>query len=97
MLLLASLALAFQAFREPFTAEVLIAAVSIAYLFTIISPTPAGIGFVEGAVTLTLTSLRVPLAAATVIALTYRGFTLWLPVLVGMAAMPRLAAMKMTG
>lgn len=37
--------------------------------------------------TLALTTLRVPLAAATIITLAYRGITLWLTLLYGMIAM----------
>ena len=52
---------------------------SIGWLFLIVSPTPAGLGIVEGAMTLALASLHVPLEAATVITLAYRGLTFWLP------------------
>jgi uncharacterized membrane protein YbhN (UPF0104 family) len=64
----------------------LIAGFSIGYLFLIVSPTPAGIGFVEGALTLGLRSLHVPLGDATVVALAYRGLTLWIPLFFGMLA-----------
>jgi uncharacterized protein (TIRG00374 family) len=76
----------FLAFNVPFSAGTLIAGFSIGYLFLIVSPTPAGIGFVEGALTLSLRSLNVPLGAATVITLAYRGITLWIPLLFGMIA-----------
>ncbi|MCX6070619.1 MAG: lysylphosphatidylglycerol synthase domain-containing protein, partial [Chloroflexi bacterium] len=65
----------------------LLAGYAIGYLFVIVSPTPSGIGFVEGAMTLALTTLRVPLAAATVITLAFRGITVWLTLLYGMVAM----------
>jgi hypothetical protein len=64
-----------------------VAGFAIGYLFLIVSPTPSGIGFVEGAMTLALTTLRVPLAAATIITLAYRGITLWLTLLYGAIAM----------
>jgi uncharacterized protein (TIRG00374 family) len=76
----------FLAFRQPFSVSTLIAAFSIGYLFLIVSPTPSGIGFVEGALTLALTSLRVPLAAAVLISLAYRGITLWFPFAYGAIA-----------
>ncbi len=72
--------LAFQVRAEP---DTLVAGFCIAYLFTIVSPTPSGIGVVEGAMTIGLSSLGVPLGAATVITLAYRGLTFWLPFVYG--------------
>jgi uncharacterized membrane protein YbhN (UPF0104 family) len=77
----------FLAFHQPFALETLIAGFSIGYLFTIVSPTPSGVGFVETAMTLALTSMRVGLAPAALIVLSYRGFTLWLTLAYGMVAM----------
>lgn len=85
--LIAILSLVFIAFRQPFTPGILIATFSIGYLFYIVSPTPSGVGFVEGAMTLVLSSLRVPLAAAAVIAVAFRGITFWLTILYGMLAL----------
>ncbi len=85
-LLISILFLVFMAFKVPFSVGTLIAGFSIGYLFMIVSPTPAGIGFVEGALTLGLRSLNVPLGAATVVTLAYRGITLWLPLFIGMLA-----------
>jgi uncharacterized protein (TIRG00374 family) len=65
----------------------LIASFSIGYLFYIVSPTPSGVGFVEGAMTLILTSLGLSLAISIVITLAFRGVTFWLTVLYGMLAM----------
>lgn len=84
ILLLSVLTLMFIAFKVPLTVGTLVAGFSIGYLFLIVSPTPAGIGVVEGALTLALRSLYVPLGAAAVIALAYRGITFWVPLLVGM-------------
>jgi uncharacterized membrane protein YbhN (UPF0104 family) len=53
----------------------------------IISPTPAGIGVVEGALTLALTSMYISLEDAAVITLSYRGITFWIPMLVGMISL----------
>jgi hypothetical protein len=86
-LLVSILFLVFLAFQQPFSIGTVIAGTGVGYLFTIISPTPSGIGIVEGAMALTLRSLRVPLAAATVIALAFRGFTFWLTLFYGMFAM----------
>jgi uncharacterized protein (TIRG00374 family) len=84
---LAILALSFLAFQVPVTAGTLIAGYSIGFLFVIVSPTPAGLGVVEGVMTLALTSLRVPLGAATVVTLTFRALTFWLPLLYGFLAL----------
>jgi glycosyltransferase 2 family protein len=85
-LLVLVLLLIFLAFNTAFSAGTVVAGFGIAYLFVIVSPTPFGLGIVEGVMTLTLRSLRVPLEAATVITLAFRGLTFWLPWLVGMAA-----------
>lgn len=87
VLLLTVLALVFAAFGRPLSASTLIASFSVGYLFYIVSPTPSGIGFVEGAMTLVLTSLGMPIATAAVITLAFRGITFWLTILYGMAAM----------
>jgi uncharacterized protein (TIRG00374 family) len=83
IVLIIILLLMFVAFKEPFTPGILIASFSLCYLFFYASPTPAGIGIVEGVMTLALKSMGVPLSSATLITLTYRGFTFWLPLLVG--------------
>ncbi len=85
-LLISILFLMFLAFKVPFSVGTLIAGFSIGYLFLIVSPTPAGIGVVEGALTLALTSLNVSLGAAAVLTLAYRGITFWVPLLGGMVA-----------
>jgi len=86
-LLIVILGLVFAAFGQPFTLSILIASFSIGYLFYIVSPTPSGVGFVEGAMTLVMTSLGLSLAVSAVIALTFRGVTFWLTVLYGMLAL----------
>jgi uncharacterized membrane protein YbhN (UPF0104 family) len=86
-LLLGILLLVFLAFGQPYSAGTIVAGFSIGHLFTIVSPTPAGIGVVEGAMTLGLRSLRVPLGSATIITLAYRGLTFWLPFGYGFAGL----------
>jgi glycosyltransferase 2 family protein len=83
-LLILILTLTFLAFDRPFNPAAIIAAFSIAYLFLIVSPTPSGLGIVEGVMTVALSSLDVPLESAAVITLAYRGITFWVPLLVGM-------------
>lgn len=85
-LLIVILGLIFVAFGQPFTISMLIASFSIGYLFYIVSPTPSGVGFVEGAMTLVMTSLGLTLAVSAVIALAFRGVTFWLTILYGMLA-----------
>jgi uncharacterized protein (TIRG00374 family) len=86
ILLVIILWLIFLAFQVPYSPGTIIGGWSIGYLFLIVSPTPAGLGVVEGALTLALTSLNVPLGAAAVITLAYRGITYWMPLLIGMLA-----------
>lgn len=81
---LSILTLMFLAFDVPFTAGTIFGSFGIGYLFVIVSPTPAGIGIVEGVLVLVMKTLLVPLDAATIITLSYRGVTFWLPLLVGM-------------
>lgn len=82
-LLILILFLMFKAFSVPLSLGTLIAGFSISYLFLIVSPTPAGLGFVEGALTLALSSMYIPLGAAAIVALAYRGITFWLPLAIG--------------
>jgi uncharacterized protein (TIRG00374 family) len=84
ILMMIILFLMFLAFRQPYTIATIVAGFSMGKLFTIVSPTPSGVGFVETAMTLALNSLGVPLAPAALIVLGYRGFTLWLMILYGM-------------
>lgn len=84
IILITVFTLIFLSFDVPFTLGTIIAGFSVSYLFLIVSPTPSGIGVVEGILTLTLRSLNVPLGAAAVIALAYRGVSFWFPLIVGM-------------
>lgn len=82
-LLMLVLVFSFLSFEVPFSAGTIIAGFSIAYLFLIVSPTPSGIGIVEGLMPLALTSLNVNWSQAVVITLTYRTVTFWIPFGVG--------------
>jgi uncharacterized protein (TIRG00374 family) len=82
-ILLIIMALSFLSFHQPFSVGTLVAGLSIAYLFVIVSPTPAGLGFVEGALTIALNTMRVPLGTAALITLVYRAITFWFPLAVG--------------
>lgn len=85
-LLICVLAFTFLAFETPFTVGTLVGGFSIGYLFLIVSPTPAGLGVVEGVLTVVLNTLRVKWEAAALITLTYRAITFWFPLLVGAVA-----------
>jgi hypothetical protein len=85
-LMMCILMASFLSFQVPFTAGTIIGGFSIAYLFLIVSPTPSGIGIVEGIMPLALSSLRIPWSQAIIITLTYRGITFWLPLGVGAIA-----------
>ena len=56
----------------------------MAHMFLVGSPMPSGVGIVEGALAVARNSLGVPLGDATVVTLAYRGFSFWMPVMVGM-------------
>ncbi len=85
-LLICVLAFTFLAFETPFTVGTLIGGFSISYLFLIVSPTPSGVGVVEGVMTLILNTLRVKLEASVLITLVYRAITFWCPFIVGAIA-----------
>lgn len=82
-LLMLILICSFLAFEVPFSTGSIIAGFSIAYLFLIVSPTPSGIGIVEGIMPVALTSLNVNWSQAVVITLIYRAATFWFPLGIG--------------
>lgn len=83
VLLMTILILSFLSFEVPFSTGTIIAGFSLAYLFLIVSPTPSGIGIVEGLMPIALTSLNVNWSHAVLITLTYRTVTFWVPFGVG--------------
>jgi uncharacterized protein (TIRG00374 family) len=76
----------FLAFNVTVTIGTVIAGFCVAFLFMIVSPTPSGVGIVEGLLTLALSSFHIPLGTAAVITLAYRGFTFWIPLFIGLPA-----------
>lgn len=86
LLQIAMLALVFQSFDIALDRAVLLGAFGLSQLFVIISPTPAGIGIVEGAMTVALRALGLRVEAAAVVALTFRGITFWIPFAIGFLA-----------
>ena len=83
ILLMAILAAAFLSFEVPFQADIIVAGFALTYLFVIVSPTPSGIGIVEGIMPIALSSLNVNWSHAVVITLAYRTVTFWYPFAVG--------------
>lgn len=79
ILLMLILICSFLSFGVPFSTGTIVAGFSMAYLFLIVSPTPSGIGIVEGLMPLALVSLNVRYSQAVVITLIYRTATFWLP------------------
>jgi len=96
-LLMLILLTTFMAFQVPFSAGTIIGGFAISYLFLIVSPTPAGIGIVEGVMPLALSSLRVPWSEAVIITLAYRGLTFWVPLGMGAIAFRMLNREKKNG
>lgn len=74
-------------FDLPFRFGTLVAAYSIGILFFILSPTPGGLGFVEGILLLVLKSLGHSQEGALILMLSYRGITFWIPFLLGFFVM----------
>jgi glycosyltransferase 2 family protein len=73
----------FLAFYQPVNLDILLAGYSVEFVFWIISLVPQGIGLVEGSLVLVFTSLGVPLDAAVVVSVAFRGMTFWLPLGLG--------------
>lgn len=76
-LLIGVLTAIFLSLRVPFSLGTIVAGYGMAQLFFYVTPTPAGVGFVEGIFPLTLKALNVPFSKALLITLIYRGITLW--------------------
>ena len=87
---LLTLAALFAAFGQPVAPGALVAGFCVGVLFWIVAVTPQGAGVVEGAMTVAYTSMGVPAATATAVALAFRGLTFWLPAAIGFVLLPRL-------
>ena len=86
LILLLIFFLTFKAFQVPASIGTLIAGTSLSYLFLIVSPTPYGLGVVEGVLTLVLRSMYIPVSDALVITIAYRGVIFWVPLILGAIA-----------
>lgn len=85
-LLISILSILFLAFGLAFDLGVVISGFTLGYLFTIISPTPSGMGVMEGMMTLALNTLGVELESAAILTLAFRAITFWTPFFLGMVA-----------
>jgi uncharacterized protein (TIRG00374 family) len=86
MVQMSILAFCFLSFDVIFTLGTLVAGYAVGYLFLIVSPTPSGIGIVEGGLPIVLTSLRVPFEQGLIVTLAYRAVTFWIPLGLGAIA-----------
>jgi uncharacterized protein (TIRG00374 family) len=82
-LMIVIMALTFIEFQIDWSVGMLIASYTLAYLFLVVSPTPSGIGIVEGILPLAMAGLGIPLGDAIVVTLSYRAVTFWIPLLLG--------------
>ena len=83
MISLITLAALFKAFRVQPSLGLVVAGYTLTILFTIISPTPYGVGIVEVLLPAVYTSLGLPPAEAALITFAFRGATFWLPFFLG--------------
>lgn len=74
----------FIAFNISVTPGLLLVGYSTMYLFTIISPTPQGIGIAEGLAQVVLAAFGVKSGSALLAVLGYRAIILWIPMLFGL-------------
>ncbi len=96
VLLILILAVLFLSFGLKVDLGVVVSGFVLGNLFTIISPTPSGIGIVEGMMTLALNSLGIELETAALLTLSFRAITFWLPFFIGMITFNLLLKNKKT-
>jgi uncharacterized protein (TIRG00374 family) len=79
-----ALALIFYSLGYHISPDVLLAGYIIGVVLVVVSPTPSGVGFVEGAMFLMYTSLGVPGHVASTATIVYRFLQFWLPFMIGL-------------
>lgn len=67
----------------------LVSGYAIGAMAVVISPTPNGVGFAEGFMSLAYASMGIPAAIATAVSLIFRGMGFWLPFGIGMIMLQR--------
>jgi phosphatidylglycerol lysyltransferase len=83
---LAVFAAIFLAFHQPIFFSQLLVVYTTAMLLVVFSPTPQGIGIVEGAASALLISFGFATPIALAVVLLFRVYTFWLPLLLGIAS-----------
>jgi uncharacterized protein (TIRG00374 family) len=74
------------AFNIAFSPSLLVVGYTTMYLFTVISPTPQGLGVAEGVAQLVFVAFGVEPEKALLAVLAYRAITVWIPVFLGFIA-----------
>ena len=74
-----------SAFNIPFSPSLLVVGYTTMYLFTVISPTPLGIGVAEGFAQLVFVAFGVESEKALLAVLAFRAITVWIPMIIGFA------------
>jgi uncharacterized protein (TIRG00374 family) len=90
---IATLTALFLTFGQPINMGVIIATFSLAMALWSVLPFQ-GIGFVEASMSLVLTGFGLAGGTATVIALSFRGLTFWIPLALGFVTLRRTATFK---
>jgi uncharacterized protein (TIRG00374 family) len=83
LLSIASLGALFLAVNQPIALGTLVVGYTVSILVTATSPVPNYVGLVEGSMALVFVSLHAPWEAAVAVALSYRGFSFWFPLIAG--------------
>lgn len=89
-----TLGVLFLAFGEPLRPGVVVVGYAFGIATWLISPIPQGIGMVEGVMAVVYASLGVRAEPATLVVLSFRGLTFWLPMLAGFALLRGLPSLR---
>jgi len=81
------------AYRYPLPLGAAVAAFALDIVFSVINIIPHGLGVAEGIMALVFISLSIPTATSVAITIVFRGFNVWLPVIVGSSFAHRLQAL----
>jgi hypothetical protein len=84
----------FPAFHAPINIATILVSYTVAILFMVVSITPQGVGVVEGVMPLVMTSLGVASAPATLVTLSFRGLSFWLPLAIGAITIRRIKSFQ---
>ena len=73
----------FLAYGQPASPGAVISAFVFDVVFSVVAFVPQGLGIAESVIALVLISLGIPVGAALAITVVFRGFSVWLPLLIG--------------